>query len=53
MHIIPEAEMLPLDKELERTLRNMKKVRITETVAMAEQEGTNQHVPTEPTTERP
>ena len=42
MHRRLEAELLPLDTELERTLRNLKKVRITETVAMAEQEGTDQ-----------
>ena len=40
----PEAKLLPLDTELERTLENLKKVRIAEAVAMAEQEGTNQHV---------
>ena len=30
MHRKPEAELLPLDTELERTLRNLKKVRIVE-----------------------
>ena len=50
MHKRPEAELLPLDTELERTLRNLKKMRIAEVVAMVEQEGTNQHVPTKPTT---
>ena len=39
MHRKPKAELLPLDIELERTLRNMKKVRIAEAVDMAEQEG--------------
>ena len=53
MHRRPEAELLPLDTELERTLRNLKKVRIAEAVAMAEQEGIDQHVPAEPTKERP
>ena len=48
-----EAELLPLDTKLERTLRNMKKVRISKVVAMVEQEGIDQHVPAEPTTERP
>ena len=53
MHKKPEAELLPLNTELERALRNLKKVRIVEAVAMAEQEGTDQHVLVEPTTERP
>ena len=53
MHKRPEAELLLLDTELERTLRNLKKVRIAEAVAMVEQEGTDQHVPAEPTTQRP
>ena len=53
MHRRPVAELLPLDTMLERTLRNLKKVRIVEAVAMVEQEGTNHHVPVEPTTERP
>ena len=46
MHRKLEVKLLPLDTELERTLRNLKKVRIAEAVAMAEQEGTDQHVPT-------
>ena len=46
MHRRPEAELLPLDSELERTLRNLKKVRVAEIVAIANQEGTDQHVPT-------
>ena len=37
MHKKPEAELLPLDTELERTLRNMKKVRSAELVVMEEQ----------------
>ena len=53
MHRRPEAELLPLDTELERTLRNLKKVRVVEAVAMADQEGIDQHVPVEPTIERP
>ena len=36
MHIRLEAELLPLDTELERTLRNLKKVRVAEAVAMVE-----------------
>ena len=41
MHRRLEAELLPLDIELERTLRNLKKVRVAKVVAMAEQEGTD------------
>ena len=36
MHRKPELELVPLDIELERTLRNLKKVRFAEAVAMAE-----------------
>ena len=53
MHRRPEVEQLPLDTELERTLRNLKKVRIVEAITMAEQEGTDQHVLVKPTIERP
>ena len=53
MHRRPEAELLPLDTELERTRRNLKKVRIAEAVAMEDQEGTDQNVPVEPTSESP
>ena len=37
MHRKPEAELLPLDTELERTLRNLKKVKSDESVVMAKQ----------------
>ena len=53
MHKRLEAKLIPLDTALERTLRNLKKVIITEAVAMAEQEGTDQHVPSEQTIDRP
>ena len=53
MHRRLEAKLLPLDTELERTLRNLMKVRIAKAVAMEEQEGTDQHVPADPTSERP
>ena len=43
MHRRLEVELLPLDTELERTLRNLKKVRVVEAVVMAEQEETNQN----------
>ena len=44
MHRRPEAELLPLDIELEKTLRNMKKVRKAEALAMAKQREMNQNV---------
>ena len=45
MHIKPEAELLPLDTELERKLRNLKKVRIAETTVMVDEREANQNVP--------
>ena len=36
MHRKPEAELLPLDTKLEKTLRNLKKVRSAESTVMAE-----------------
>ena len=53
MHRRPKVELLPLDTELERTLRDLKKVRVVKSVAMVEQERTYQHIQTEPTTKRP
>ena len=41
MHRKPESELVPLDIELEMTLRNMKKVRSIESTVMAEQQETN------------
>ena len=35
MHKKPEAELLPLDIELERTLRNLRKVKSVESTYMA------------------
>ena len=46
MHKKPKAELLPLDTELERTLRNLKKVRSVELAVMAEQQETHQNIPT-------
>ena len=37
MHRRPEAELLPLDTELERTLRNLKKVRVAKASMMADE----------------
>ena len=36
MHRKPESELVPLDTELENTLRNLKEVRFAEAVVMAE-----------------
>ena len=36
MHRKPESKLVPLDTELERTLKNLKKVRFVEVVVMAE-----------------
>ena len=36
MHRRPEVELLPLDTEIERTLRNLKKVRLAEEESMAD-----------------
>ena len=35
MHRKPEAEFLPLDTKLEKTLRNLKKVRSAESTVVA------------------
>ena len=45
MHRRSEVELRPLDTELERTLRNLKKVRAIEELVMAEQRETNQNIP--------
>ena len=36
MHRKPETGLLPLDIELERTLRNLRKVKSVESITMAE-----------------
>ena len=36
MHRKPEAELLPLDIELERTLRNLRKVKLFESITMVD-----------------
>ena len=52
MHKKPESDLFPLDTELERTLRNLRKVRSTETTIMAN-ERIGQTVDQETTIERP
>ena len=37
MHRKPESDLFPLDTELERTLKNLRKVRSAETTIMAEE----------------
>ena len=53
MHKRTKSELLQVDIEIKRTLRNLKKVRVAEKAIMAEQEGMDQHVPAEPVAERP
>ena len=53
MHRRPESELLLVDIAIERTLRNLKKVKAIEKAVTAEQEGTELHIPTEPVAERP
>ena len=45
MHRKPEVELLPLDTELERTLRNLKKVSFAEVVVMVEQREIQHNIP--------
>ena len=47
MHRKSESKLVPLDTELERTLRNLKKVRFAKIVVMAEQREIEQQIPTE------
>ena len=37
MHRKPESDLFPLDTELERTLRNLRKVKSAETVIIVEE----------------
>ena len=53
MHRKPEVEMLPLDTELERTLRNLRKVKGAKTVTIANQRERMQPIPEEAKTKRP
>ena len=45
MHRKLEAKLLPLDTEIERTLRNLKKVRVVEKAEMVEQREVNHNIP--------
>ena len=53
MHRKPEAELLPLDTELEITLRNLRKVKSVESTTMVEQREIRQSIPEEAVVERP
>ena len=53
MHRKPEAEKLPLDIKLERTLRNLRKVKSTKSTTMVEQREIRQPIPKEAVAERP
>ena len=53
MHRKLEAKLLPLNIELEKTLRNLKKVRSAESIVMAEQRAIQQNSQAEATIERP
>ena len=53
MHRKPEADVLPLDTEIERTLKNLRKVTSAEFTSMANQRERLQHIPEEEETERP
>ena len=37
MHRKPEADLLPIDTEIERTLRNLRKITSAESISMANQ----------------
>ena len=52
MHRKPESDLFPLDTDLERTLRNLRKVRSAETTISAD-EIMGQTINQETTTERP
>ena len=51
MHMKPASDLFPLDTELERTLRNLRKVRSAETTIMVD-ERMGQTVEQETTSER-
>ena len=53
MHRKPEEELLPLDGELERTLRNLKKVQSAESAVIAERREIQKNTQEKATVERP
>ena len=53
MHRKSEADLLPLDTEIERTLRNLRKVTSAESSSMKNQRERLQPIPEEAETDRP
>ena len=47
MHRKPEADLLPLDTEIERTLKNMRKIIVAESRSMENQRERLQAIPEE------
>ena len=47
MHRKPEADLLPLDTEIKRTLKNLRKIRVAESRSMANQRERLQYIPEE------
>ena len=53
MHRKPEVELLPLDIDLERTLRNMRRVKGAKSTTMTDQRERMQPIPEKVEGERP
>ena len=53
MHRNREADLLPLDTEIERTLKNLRKITSAESKSMANQSERLQAIPEEEEVERP
>ena len=53
MYRKPKADLLPLDTEIEKTLRNLRKVTIAESRNMENQKERLQHIPEEAEANRP
>ena len=53
MHRKPEVDLLPLDTEIERTLKNLRKATSAEYKSMGNQRERLQTIPEEEKTERP
>ena len=47
MHRKPEADLLPLDTEIERTLQNLRKIKVAESTSMENQRERLQVIPEE------
>ena len=53
MHRKPEVELLSLDTELERALRNLRKIKSAKSKTMVDQRERMQTIPVEAEAERP